>query len=91
MWPEVYYYSKRKSPSKYFYIFSRVAMVGKFKEVVQTQVYYDIIRNPPKFIIIDEDFASLISEPMERYINGGYALVKRGDGYRILSRKDTVD
>lgn len=90
LWPEIYYYSKRKSPSKYFYISSRGTMLGKFKEVVQTQVYYDIIRNPPKFIIIDEHFADLISEPMLRYINGGYALERQGKGYRILSRRDTV-
>ncbi|MCX5705884.1 MAG: glycosyltransferase family 39 protein [Candidatus Omnitrophica bacterium] len=90
MWPEVYYNSKRKSPSKYFYIASRNIMLGKFKEVVQTQVYYDIIRNPPKFIIIDEYFADLISEPMQRYINGGYALERQGERYLILNRRDTV-
>lgn len=91
LWPEVYYYSKRKSPSKYFYISSRATLTGKFKEVVQTQVYYDIIRNPPKYIIIDEQFADLISVALQRYINGGYALVKTGADYRILRIKDTVE
>jgi hypothetical protein len=90
LWPEIYHLTGRRSPSKYFYISSRGTMVGRFKEAVQTQVYYDIIRNPPKFIVIDDHFADLIAEPMQRYINSGYALAKQGRGYRILSRRDTV-
>ena len=91
LWPEIYYLSHRKSPSKYFYISSRGTMVGRFKEVVQTQVYYDIIKKPPKYLIIDEHFADLVGAPMQRYINSGYALVKKETGYRILVRKDAVD
>jgi hypothetical protein len=88
LWPEVYYYSQRKSPSKYFYISSRGTLVGRFREVVQTQVYYDMLRNPPKYIVIDEHFDDLISPSMQRYINTSFALVKAGEGYRVLRRKE---
>jgi 4-amino-4-deoxy-L-arabinose transferase-like glycosyltransferase len=87
LWPEVYYASRRKAPTKYFYLPSRGSLVGKFREVVQTQVYYDMLRNPPKYIIVDGYFEDLIGQSMQRYINSSYALVKKGDGYWILRRK----
>jgi hypothetical protein len=88
LWPEIYFYSQRRSSSKYFYLSGQGTMIGEFADSVHQQVLYDTIRNKPKYFIIDYRFADLISAPLEKYLKENYSLDTEIAGCQVLRRNE---
>ncbi|MBU1869753.1 MAG: glycosyltransferase family 39 protein [Candidatus Omnitrophica bacterium] len=86
LWPEVYFYTKRPAASGYFYISGRGTMLGKFKEELQRQVAFDIMKNRPKYIIIDPHYSGLVSGPLLNFIKSAYTLDFKLGGCSFLRR-----
>jgi len=88
LWPEVYFYSQRQAASKYFVFPSHGAMVGGTGERILKTVFADIVKNKPKYFIIDYYFADLISAPLKEYLDNNYLPDKEIlEGCLILRRK----
>jgi 4-amino-4-deoxy-L-arabinose transferase-like glycosyltransferase len=87
LWPEIYFYSQRLPASKYFFIPSMGAMIGKMPGLINRQVLADTIKNQPEYFIIDYHFKDALGSPLREFLKQHYLLEAEIAGCKVLRRR----